>query len=239
MWHKFVNLVTNKDWFNPDWIEFESVIGSQAYGLATPESDTDLRGWYLPPAESTWALRPAPDQRDFTGEGRDAVYFELQKFLKLAYNGNPNILEILWSPKVTKMTPLAQDLQDIRSVFLSQKLRNTHMGYAHEQFTKMKNHPQWPWKHAMHLLRVLMAGISAYENGEIMVEVTGTYDREFLRRVRAGEVSQADFDEAHRDLLTRFGQAVRNSSLPPEPDYDTVNEFLIRARYHTINTNRD
>ena len=43
-------------------IIYRCVIGSRAYGLDTEESDTDLRGIYLAPAELQWSLFGAPEQ---------------------------------------------------------------------------------------------------------------------------------------------------------------------------------
>ena len=40
------------------------VVGSRAYGLAEPESDTDRRGVFLPPAELHWSLYGVPEQID-------------------------------------------------------------------------------------------------------------------------------------------------------------------------------
>lgn len=225
---------TSRDWFNPEWIGYESIIGSHAYGLAHEGSDIDKRGWFLAPTRKILGLQPIPDQKDFTADGEDTVYFELQKFLKLACNANPNILEILWSPQVTHATPLAQELLNIRKIFLSQKLRNTHLGYANEQLNKMRNHPDKPWKHAMHLLRVLMAGISAFEDGEIMVYVPGSYDRHFLKLVRQGKITMEQFDEHKQTLMNRFEAAVKLGNLPPEPDYAKANEFLLDARYQAL-----
>jgi predicted nucleotidyltransferase len=222
------------DWLNQNWIEYEAIIGSHAYGLAHANSDVDFRGWFLPPTRMILSMQGVQDQRDYTQTGRDAVYYELQKFLRLASNGNPNILEVLWSPKVLQASPLALQLIDIRGAFLSQRLRNSHRGYANEQLKKMTNHSETPWKHAMHLLRVLMAGISAFETGQIMVEIPTEQERNFLRAVRAGEVNMFTFDNYKEMLLNRFDSVSQSGSLPPEPDYDKINEFLLDARYSAL-----
>ena len=44
------------------YIIYSCVVGSRAYGLDGPESDTDRRGIYLPPARLHWALAGVPDQ---------------------------------------------------------------------------------------------------------------------------------------------------------------------------------
>ena len=43
---------------------YRCVVGSQAYGLESDQSDTDYRGIYLPPAELHWSLYGVPDQME-------------------------------------------------------------------------------------------------------------------------------------------------------------------------------
>src|SRR5262249_4384547 len=75
-------------------------VGAHAFGLAGADSDDDLRGIYLPPARLHWSLFKLPEQLEFADETRDEVYWELEKFLRLALKANPNVLETLWTPLV-------------------------------------------------------------------------------------------------------------------------------------------
>lgn len=43
----------------------------------------------------------------------------MQKFIVLALKANPNILECLYTPLVEQVTPIAQELLDMRNIFLS------------------------------------------------------------------------------------------------------------------------
>jgi hypothetical protein len=86
---------------------------------------------------------------------------------------------------------------------------------------------------------VLLAGISAFETGEILVEITDPAWRETLRQVRAGAVSQEDFDTLHQDLRARFDRAVALKLLPPEPDVLRADQFLIGARTYAWESNRN
>ena len=82
------------------WIIYRCQVGSRAFGLASDDSDDDLRGIYLPPARLHWSLFKLPEQLEFADAGKDEVYWELEKFLKLALKANPNVLETLWTPLV-------------------------------------------------------------------------------------------------------------------------------------------
>jgi len=139
---------------------YRCVVGSRAYGLDNDESDTDRRGIYVAPAEMQWSLFGAPEQ--FEDAAAQACYWELQKFLIMALKANPNILECLHSPMVEKVTPLGEELLAMRRAFLSQMIFQTFNGYAMSQFKKieqdMRNQGEVRWKHAMHLLRLLLTG---------------------------------------------------------------------------------
>src|SRR6266516_1716194 len=140
------------------FIIYRCVVGSRAYGLDHDDSDTDRRGIYLAPADLQWSLFGAPEQ--FEDNAAQSCYWELQKFLIMALKANPNILECLYSPMVEKVTPLGEELLTLRERFLSQMIFQTFNGYAMSQFKKIeqdiRNHGELRWKHAMHLLRLLL-----------------------------------------------------------------------------------
>jgi predicted nucleotidyltransferase len=164
------------------------VIGSQAYGLADSESDIDRRGFYLPPAELHWSLYGVPEQLEC--EETQEAYWEIQKFLVLALKANPNVLECLYSPLVEKATPLAQELLEMREMFLSRLVYQTYNGYVMSQFKKMqadiRNQGQVKWKHVMHLIRLLISGISVLRDGFVPVQVDE--HREELLAIKRGEM---------------------------------------------------
>lgn len=156
-------------WDLRPYVIYKCQVGSKAFGLSTEDSDDDLRGIYLPPAEMTWSLYKLPEQLEFDDEGRDEVYWELEKFLKLALKANPSILETLWTPLVLEASEIAHELRAMRTSFLSKHLYKTYSGYALSQFRRMANAyaktDQYKPKHAMHLIRLLHSGIAAMQSG--------------------------------------------------------------------------
>src|SRR3989442_11786270 len=165
---------------------YRCVVGSRAYGLDNDESDTDRRGIYLAPAELQWSLFGAPEQ--FEDNATQSCYWELQKFLTMALKANPNILECLYSPIVEKVTPLSEELLAVRQQFLSQMIFQTFNGYAMSQFKKIeqdiRNHGEVKWKHAMHLLRLLLTGAATLRDARVPVRVEA--HRERLLAVKRG-----------------------------------------------------
>jgi predicted nucleotidyltransferase len=168
---------------------YRCIIGSRAYGLDDDRSDTDRRGVYLPPAELHWSLYGVPEQLE--REETQEAYWELQKFLVLALKANPNVLECLYTPLVEQATPLALELLQMRSIFLSRLVYQTYNGYVMSQFKKMqadiRHQGRVKPKHVMHLIRLLISGIRVLREGVVPVRVDEHRDQ--LLAIKRGEVS--------------------------------------------------
>jgi hypothetical protein len=212
------------------FIIYRCVVGSRAYGLDNDESDTDRRGIYLAPAELEWSLFGAPEQ--FEDNATQSCYWELQKFLTMALKANPNIMECLYSPMVEKVTPLGAELIAARQGFLSQMIFQTFNGYAMSQFKKIeqdiRNQGEVRWKHAMHLLRLLLTGAATLR--EVRVPVRVETHRERLLAVKRGELPWGEVDVWRKELHLDFEHALVETKLPERPDYEAANRFLIKAR---------
>jgi predicted nucleotidyltransferase len=222
------------DWNLFDRVIYRCVVGSRAYGLAGEESDLDRRGIYLPTAEMHWSLFGVPEQIE--DKQRDEVFWELQKFLVLALKANPNVLECLYTPLVELAAPPAQELLTIRQAFLSKLAYQTYNGYVLSQFKSMerglRNQGEIKWKHAMHLIRLLLSGITLLREGFVPVDI-GPY-REELLAIRRGEVCWDEVNAWRLDLHRQFDRALETSRLPDRPDYLRANRFLIEARRSVI-----
>lgn len=216
------------------FVIYRCVIGSRAYGLEGEGSDTDRRGIYLPPASLHWSLRGVPEQLE-DPVTRDCCW-ELQKFLVLALKANPNVLECLWTPLVEHATPLARELLAMRGAFLSKLVYVTFNGYVISQFRKLEQDLRTRgaprWKHAMHLIRLLLAGEALLRTGELPVHV-GEH-RARLLAIKRGEVPWAELEAWRHDLHAAFDRAHATSSVPERPDYARVDAFLVRARRHMV-----
>lgn len=209
-------------------VVYRCVVGSRAYGLDHDESDIDLRGIYLPPADLHWSLFGIPEQLE---RGEEA-YWEMQKFIVLALKANPNILECLYTPLVQDVASIAQELLDMRHIFMSKLIYQTYNGYVMSQFRKLQkdieNYGEIRWKHAMHLIRLLLAGITALNEGFIPVRVE--YHSERLLAIRRGEVVWDEVNAWRLALHKEFDAAFQTRKLPERPDYEAANAYLVRAR---------
>jgi hypothetical protein len=216
-----------------DWMRFvvyRCVVGSRAFGLETDASDVDRRGIYLPPADLQWSLFGIPEQLE--NEETQETYWEMGKFLRLALKANPGILECLYTPLIEDATDLARELLAIRSAFLSKLVYQTYNGYVLSQFKKLEQDLRArgaiKWKHAMHLVRLLLSGITIMREHEVPVRVEEHRDR--LLAIRRGELPWGEVDEWRLELHRAFDAAFSATTLPERPDFDRANAFLLKAR---------
>ena len=213
---------------------YRCVVGSRAYGLSAEGSDTDRRGIYLPPAELHWSLFGVPEQLE--NRETDEVYWELHKFVSLALKANPTILECLYVPAPETVHPVAAELLAMRGRFLSKLIYQTYNGYVMSQFKRLEQDLRTTgtlkWKHAMHLVRLLLAGVAGLREGAIPVHVGEA--RERLLAVKRGELAWPEVDEWRLALHREFDRALETTRLPDRPDYAAANAFLVRARRSAV-----
>ena len=132
--------------------------GSHAYGTSTPESDYDYRGAAIPPknyffgldnfeqaesdyvgmlvAKELWNKHlgegsGAGSNISFLGKSKDVTVWSLAKMIKLASDGNPNMIELLFTDQSNILyvdDKVMQPFFDIREAFLSKLLEAPILG---------------------------------------------------------------------------------------------------------------
>ena len=132
------------------------------------------------------------------------------------------------------VTPLAQELLDQREIFLTRLIFQTYNGYAISQFKKLEQdlraRGEIRWKHAMHLIRLLLSGIITLQEGFVMISVDAYRDQ--LLTIRRGEMPWETVNEWRLRLHKEFEEAYQTTRLPIQPDYRKANDFLIHARQY-------
>jgi predicted nucleotidyltransferase len=129
---------------------YEVIHGSHAYGMNTPTSDVDKKGIALIPDDDLYFGGDVFEQQDGgwtdeKGNKEDKVIYSLAKFMNLATECNPNIIEVLFADEsdILVMTPAGKVLRDNRHIFLSTKARHKFTGYAVSQLLRIKTHKRW------------------------------------------------------------------------------------------------
>jgi len=123
--------------------------GSHLYGTNTPESDEDFMGIFVPDAEHLIGLDKLDEvdmsvkSKDVFGKNtKDALdfkIFSLEKFVRLALDNNPNIIDILFvnEENIVFINDVGKQLLDLRYEFLSKNIKQRFIGYARSQKHKM------------------------------------------------------------------------------------------------------
>ncbi|MFD7913180.1 DNA polymerase beta superfamily protein [Streptomyces sp. NPDC059752] len=213
-----------------DHTVYRCVMGSRAFGLATEASDTDLRGVYLAPTPLFWRFEKPPTHVE--GPRDEEFSWELERFCELALRANPNILECLHSPLVHEVTPVGEELLSLRGAFLSRRAHTSFSRYAASQRGKLladvRVHGAPRWKHAMHLLRLLLSCRDLLRTGRLTIDAGPHRDR--LLAVRRGGLTWEEVDAWMARLQEETESALASTVLPAEPDHARVQDFLVRTR---------
>ena len=120
----------------PPAVIFSCRAGSHAYGTAHEHSDEDLRGVFVLPAARYLELSEPP--RQISDEKNNTIYYALRRFIELATNANPSILELLYMPAdcVFQCRPAMDCVLEKRSLFITRRAYDSHVEYASAQIQK-------------------------------------------------------------------------------------------------------
>jgi uncharacterized protein len=143
---------------------FRAIAGSNLYGTNTSESDIDERGVFIPDEKFFYGFLNRTEQ--YEDKNNDITYFEIRKFMQLAMDNNPNIIELLFIPK-DKWISNSVDWLEIyknRDLFVSKKAKFTFSGYAHSQFNRIKLHRNWLLNPPKHKPTREEFGLSSYRS---------------------------------------------------------------------------
>ena len=122
--------------------------GSHLYGLNTPQSDEDFVGVFIPNKKYLLGFQNIDEvdcsivSKDESGkntkEAIDIKMYALPKFLKLASDVNPNIVELLFinDENILLLEDEYKIFMDNYHLFINQRVKYTFKGYAHQQFKK-------------------------------------------------------------------------------------------------------
>lgn len=126
-------------------IIFETKFGSHLYGLATPESDTDIKGIFLPTTDELLLNSYPKSVKHTTGTSHqkntkddvDTEYYSLPYFIKLCKEGNTTAIDMLHATEdsTLKTSGIWEDLKSKRKMFYTSSMQSL-VGYARHQAGK-------------------------------------------------------------------------------------------------------
>lgn len=132
--NKFAELIPQLEKERNIQVLLAFVRGSHMYGTATEKSDVDITFVYQQPTRD---ILRGDYKEQITVGGNDVVGYEIERFLRLLGQNNPNILEALDIPEdcLIYKDPI-MDTVLIKEMWLSKLCKNTILGYANSQIKK-------------------------------------------------------------------------------------------------------
>jgi len=213
-------------------IVLSAVVGSQAYGLATKNSDVDMMGVFVEPTSVILGIHKY--QETIASTAPDSAYHEVGKFIRLAMKCNPTILELLFMPEYVVLSDIGAELVRNRKIFLSKIAFKSYGGYALDQAKKLnrrgdsfsaKTKHRYD-KNARHCFRLFQQGRQLLETGNMDIRVD---NREELFAI--GKLPVQELVAKFKSEYAEFEKI--KSVLPEEPDYKKINELLLWIRRKT------
>jgi len=228
--------------------------GSQLYGTHTPESDDDYTGVFIPDPEYVFGKKYAPgkgtrlEQVEFntnpsdsgkrnSKEDTDCMMFTLDKWTSMCIDNNPNRLELFFAPENCRLflRNAGEKLLANYKLFLSLNTYGSFRGYSHEQMRRLKlksgnNNGRkdliekygYDTKMASHNIRLYLECIQILKQGKIDFPLK---ENQYLLDIKQGRVSFEDFLKRSEALEAMCDMVYASSTLPAEPDVESVSKL--------------
>jgi len=217
------------------------VVGSQAHGLATPESDFDYRGVFVVPTTEILSLGNTKRQTSWNEGKNDDTSWEIGHFLFLATKCNPTILETFLAPGVNvfnqaqESDPVLREYgQELRSLFPfiwnSTDVANAFVGYGLNQRKKfLEDKDNRANKYAAAYLRTLYNAHELLTTGQFTVRIIDTEIGKKVKAFKEGDYTIGEVIEVCYHWQKKVYEAL-NSKPRKQSQLAPVNNFLLKIR---------
>lgn len=245
----------------PSWladnVRYETIMGSQAYGVAIDNSDWDMVGYCMPPKDIVFP-HTAGVIRGFGRQTQDFICYQkhhvfvqeeqrtydlncynIVRYFHLCMNNNPNMLDSLFVPRecIVYSSPISEMVREKRHIFLHKGAWHRYKGYAYAQLHKMANKKPV----GKRLATVEKYGYDikfAYNLVRLLSEIEqilaeGDLDLrrnvEHLKAIRRGDVPEEDIRKWAADKEHALEKLYTESALPWGPDEEAIKQLLLNC----------
>jgi len=224
------------------------VVGSQAHGLAGPQSDFDYRGVFVVPTSEILKIGGHTNNTNWIEGKEDNTSWEIGHFLNLATHCNPTILETFLAPEVEKEIDTSNGIminqnsygKQLRELFPyvwnSTDVMNAFIGYGLNQRKKFfDDKDKRASKYAVAYLRTLYQGWELLSTGTFTVHIVDTEIGETLKTWKAMD-SKEILEKHSGDVIDKciYWERKVREAYAKNPDKKTViepvNDFLLKVR---------
>lgn len=231
---------------------FATVSGAHLYGFPSPDSDYDLRGAHILPAEETMGLYAERDTIEVSRKDAielDLVTHDVRKFFQLLLKPNGYVLEQLYSPLIVHTSPEHDELKTIAQGCVTRHHAHHYFGFAANQWELFQKEDPPRVKPLLYVFRVLLTGIHLMRTGRIdanLVRLNEEYKLAYVpdlieRKVSGTERQRLDsaelpfFSQEYDRLRAQLEDEASKTSLSDATAAKSaLNDLLIRIRLRTV-----
>jgi predicted nucleotidyltransferase len=241
----------------PKWFtkpNYLTLMGSHAYETFTETSDYDFYGFVVPPVEVVFPhltgkingfgrmkqnFEQLQHQHLETEQFGDVDYtvFNIVKYFQLLMEGNPNIIDSLFTPDhcLISSDVIAQTVRKNKHLFLSQKCYHTFKGMMWSHLSRIKSGHikegrknkgfDWDVKDGYHSARM------ALQLKQICFEydLDLTRNKKILLEIRHGDMSKDDVISFCENTLSEIEDKKEDFVIPYAPDEKEIKKLLIHC----------
>jgi uncharacterized protein len=220
---------------------FEATVGSQAYNLNNPQSDTDTLAVHkLPFIDFLGTKKPVLTVNNKNDIG-DFCSHEIGKVVSLIVGGNPTVTELLFAESNGNV-PTSDEWWLVQENFdrlLSAKpIYDSYRGHAVQQLHRLKDTGEFSSqtinrraKHARHLARLILQGTELLSTGKVTLMLSAADRDVCFEAGRLGENRDvSELEGLFKDLCGPFDLAYARAQFPVSVDFGWVNDFVVRLR---------
>lgn len=231
---------------------FATDVGSRLYGISTPESDRDFKGFGFETVDEILGLGHF-EQQEFKNYNNgqeiakkdtvEGVIYSVRRYVSLCMSGNPTVIEIAFSdPKFHFYTSDIgiEVCNFVKTNFLTKRLFKPYSAYHRAQLRKLQSMERtgrrkeivdqygFDLKFAMHAYRLARQCYIVMDEG-VLRPTLDENDRKIALEFRHGVYSKEEALAILERVDKEMYEAYEKSTLPEEPDYKKTNNFLIEV----------
>ncbi|QOJ35909.1 MAG: nucleotidyltransferase domain-containing protein [Nitrospira sp.] len=205
------------------------VVGSQAHGLAGPESDQDFRSVFVLPTAEFFRVGFKYQGTRMVKEAEDETAWEVGHFLQLALQSHPLILETLVAP-VIAMDDWGAELRWLfPHLWSAQRAYEAFLNYCENQRRKLlEKKDDRPAKYAAAYVRVLFNLCELLERGTFSIRIAETPLGDTVRRIKEGRYRLGEVIELGEYWTEEAARRLRTCHHQAKPE--SADAFLIKLR---------
>jgi predicted nucleotidyltransferase len=232
---------------------FATVSGAHLYGFASADSDWDLRGVHILPAQEVVGLFPVQETLELTSDHDDDIELDLvthdiRKFFSLLLRPNGYVLEQLLSPIIVHTSPEHEEVKHLVPSLLTSFHAHHYIGFANNQWEIFNKEPVPRVKPLLYTFRVLLTGIHLMQTHQIeanLATLNKIYALPFIPELMARKIGGieketldgSEVDRYEREFLTLRNTLVEEASRTSLPKTTTagpaLNDLLVRIRLNS------